>query len=138
MKLSWARIATWAIAAVVGAAYGTAGTIAHAFTIGPVPLGLVLAIVGSGALLIAVRALTADRMAALATGIGLIAAVIVFSGQGPGGSVIVPEGELAMLGPINLGVVWMVSVPVLVAAVVLWPERHEVAGHEDADDPARQ
>ena len=42
MRLSWARVATWAIAFVVGAAYGTAGTIAHAFTIGPVPLGLVL------------------------------------------------------------------------------------------------
>ena len=123
MKVSWARIATWAIAFVVGAAYGTAGTIAHAFTVGPVPLGLVLAVVGSGALLIAVRALTADRMAALATGAGLIGAVLLFSGRGPGGSVIVPEGELAMLGPVNLGIVWMVAVPVLAAVVALWPDR---------------
>lgn len=127
MKLSWARVATWAIAFVVGAAYGVAGTIAHAFTLGPVPLGLLLAIVGSAALLIAVRALTADRIAALATGIGLIAAVLVFSGRGPGGSVIVPDGELAMLGPVNLGVVWMVAVPVLAAAVVLWPDRRAAA-----------
>ena len=123
MKLSWARIATWVIAFVVGAAYATAGTIAHAFTIGPVPLGLLLAVVGSGALLIAVRALTADRIATVAAGAGLIGAVLLFSGRGPGGSVIVPQGELAMLGPVNLGIVWMVAVPVLAAAVALWPDR---------------
>ena len=123
MKLSWARIATWVIAFVVGAAYATAGTIAHAFTIGPVPLGLLLAVVGSGALLIAVGALTADRIATVAAGAGLIGAVLLFSGRGPGGSVIVPQGELAMLGPVNLGIVWMVAVPVLAAAVALWPYR---------------
>ncbi len=122
-----ARIATWLVALVVGAAYGTAGTIAHAFTIGWFPLGLILALIGSAALLIAVRELTSDRIAALAAGAGMIAAVLVFSGPGPGGSVIVPDGELAMLGPVNLGVVWMVSVPVMAAAVALWPERRPAA-----------
>lgn len=109
------RIATWVVAFIVGAVYGLAGTIAHAYTIGWFPLGLVLAIIGSAALLASVRLLTADRWAALATGLGMILATLVFSGRGPGGSVIVPQTELA--------IAWTISVPVLVAIVVAWPNR---------------
>ena len=47
-------------------------------------------IIGSAALLVAVRLLTSDRWAALATGLGMMIATLVFSGRGPGGSVIVP------------------------------------------------
>ena len=74
-----------------------------------------LAIIGCGALLAAVRLLTGDRWAALATGLGMIAATLVFSGRGPGGSVIVPETALAT--------VWTIAVPILVAIVVVWPDR---------------
>ena len=109
------RIATWLVAFLVGAVYGLAGTIAHAYRLGWFPLGLVLAIIGSAALLAAVRLLTADRWAALATGLGMILATLVFSGRGPGGSVIVPQTELA--------VIWTVSVPVLVVLAVAWPNR---------------
>ncbi len=122
MRFSWIRLATWVIALLVGAVYGVAGTIAHAYRIGWLPVGLLLAVVGSGALLIAVRALAADRWAAFASGAGMLLAVLVFSGRGPGGSVIVPDGELDMLGPVNLGIVWMVVVPVMTAAVIVWPE----------------
>ena len=109
------RIATWLVAFLVGAVYGLAGTIAHAYRLGGFPLGLVLAIIGSAALLAAVRLLTADRWAALATGLGMILATLVFSGRGPGGSVIVPQTDLA--------VIWTVSVPVLVLFAVAWPNR---------------
>ena len=91
------RIATWLVAFLVGAVYGLAGTIAHAYRLGWFPLGLVLAIIGSAALLAAVRLLTADRWAALATGLGMILATLVFSGRGPGGSVIVPQTDLAVI-----------------------------------------
>jgi uncharacterized membrane protein (UPF0136 family) len=121
VRFSWLSLVTWLVALVVGAVYGVAGTIAHAYTVGWFPLGLVLAVVGSAALLVAVRALTADRWSVLAAGIGLIAAVVVFSRRGPGGSVIIPDGELDMLGPVNLGIVWTIAVPVLTAIVVLWP-----------------
>ena len=114
MRLGWARIGTWIIALLVGAVYGVAGTIAHAYTLGPLPLGLLLALIGSGALVLAVRALTADRWAALACGIGLVVGVLTFSGRGPGGSVVVPQNGLA--------VVWTISVPIIVALVVAWPE----------------
>jgi hypothetical protein len=107
------RLATLVVAFFVGAVYGLAGTIAHAYRLGWFPLGLVLAIIGSAALLAAVRLLTADRWAALASGIGMIVATLVFSGTGPGGSVIVEQTDLA--------IVWTVSVPVLVVLVVAWP-----------------
>ena len=110
-----ARVGTWVVALVVGTVYGLAGTIAHAYQLGWFPLGLVLAIVGCAALLVAVRMLTDDRWAALATGLGMLAATLVFSGRGPGGSVIVPQTGLAT--------VWTLAVPLLVALVVAWPVR---------------
>ena len=102
-----ARVGTWFVALLVGAVYGLAGTIAHSYELGWFPLGLVLAIVGSAGLLVAVRFLTADRWAALATGLGMMTSTLVFSGKGPGGSVIVPEGAL--------GSVWTLALPILVA-----------------------
>ncbi|WP_254359587.1 histidinol dehydrogenase [Microbacterium hominis] len=128
-----ARLGTWAIALLVGGVYGLAGTIAHAFALGWFPLGLVLAIIGSAALLAAVRLLTLDRWAALATGFGMMTATLVFSGRGPGGSVVVPESAL--------GTVWTLAVPILVAIVVAWPEhmgahRPEASAAAEATRPA--
>ena len=113
--MSWTRAGTWVIALVVGAVYATAGTVAHAYTVGPVPVGLILALIGIAALLAAVRLLTGDRWAALATGIGAVVATVVFSGAGPGGSVIVPND--------GLGLAWTIAVPVVAAAIVTWPSR---------------
>jgi hypothetical protein len=118
-----ARVATWLIAFVVGAVYGLAGTIAHTFALGWFPLGLILAIVGSAALLVAVRLLTSDRWAALATGLGMMIATLVFSGRGPGGSVIVPQAPDGAFSP---GIVWTIAVPLLVAIVVAWPDLSRV------------
>ena len=115
-----ARLGTWLIAFLVGAVYGLAGTIAHAYQVGWFPLGLVLALIGCAALLAAVRLLTADRWSGLAAGLGMMAATLVFSGRGPGGSVVVPQSTLAM--------VWTVAVPILVAVVVAWPDSLAPAG----------
>ena len=83
------RIVGWAIAFLIGAFYGTAGTVGQAFLVGPVPVGLILATVGSAALLVALRTLTGDRINALAGGLGITAATYLFSQVGPGGSAIV-------------------------------------------------
>lgn len=119
----FARVGTWVIALLVGVVYGLAGTIAHAYALGWFPLGLILAIIGSAALLSAVRLLTLDRWAALASGLGMILATFVFSGKGPGGSVIVPTVESGQFDP---GMVWTIAVPILVAVVVAWPEHFAV------------
>lgn len=115
MTTSWARYATWAVSLIVGAVYGVAGTIAHSYVIGWFPLGLILAVIGSAALLVAVRLLAADRWAALAAGLGMMGTTLLFSGEGPGGSVVVPQNMLAL--------VWTLAVPLLVAVTVAWPER---------------
>jgi hypothetical protein len=117
---SWSRAGTWVVALLVGAVYGLAGTIAHAYTWVGVPAGLILGIAGCGALLAAVRLLTADRWSALATGLGMMTSTLVFSGRGPGGSVIVPES--------GLGIVWTLALPVLVSIVVAWPARMTTRG----------
>ncbi len=114
-----ARVATWIIAFAVGVVYGLAGTIAHTFTFGGFPVGLVLAVAGSGALLLAVRLLTSDRWAALATGLGMMIATLVFSGRGPGGSVIVPQAQEGQFDP---GIVWTIAVPLMVTLAVAWPD----------------
>lgn len=119
-SLQPARIGTWVVAFIVGAVYGVAGTIAQGFALGWLPLGLLIAIVGSAALVAAVRLLTADRWAALAVGLGVMIATLVFSGRGPGGSVVVPQ---AAAGGFNPGLAWTIAVPLLVAVVVAWPER---------------
>jgi hypothetical protein len=118
VSFSWSRLATWAIALVVGVAYGLAGTIAQSYVLSWVPLGLILAVIGSAALLLAVRLLSGDRWAALAVGLGMMAATLVFSGRGPGGSVIVPQAPEGQVSP---GLVWTIAVPILVALAVAWP-----------------
>lgn len=114
-----ARVATWLVAFLVGGVYGLAGTIAHTYRFGWFPLGLILAIIGSAALLAAVRLLTADRWATLATGLGIAASTLVFSGRGPGGSVIVAQAES---GQFDAGLVWTISVLLLVVVAVAWPD----------------
>ncbi|WP_431801305.1 histidinol dehydrogenase [Microbacterium sp. bgisy203] len=118
MGFSWSRVGTWAIALVIGLVYGVAGTIGQAATWGPVPVGLIVAVVGVGALMLAVRMLTGDRWSALACGIGAMLATMVFSGKGPGGSVVVPapaDGEL------STGIIWTIAVPIVTAVIVGWP-----------------
>ena len=120
MGFSWARVGTWIVAGVIGIVYGVAGTIGQAATWGPVPLGLVIAVVGVGALMLAVRTLTDDRWAALACGLGVMLATLVFSGRGPGGSIVVPAPAE---GQFSTGVVWTIAVPLLAAIIVGWPSR---------------
>lgn len=122
--MSWARVATWVVGFVVGAVYGLAGTIAQGYDLGWFPLGLVIALGGAGALLAAVRLLTGDRWSAVATGLGLMLATLVFSGRGPGGSVIVPQPAP---GEFDSGIIWTIALPLLITAVVAWPERLGVA-----------
>lgn len=107
------RVLSWVAAALVGGVYGVAGTIGHSVMWGPIPIGLIVASVACAAILIAVRALTHDRGAAVAAGLGMIAMVVVISGAGPGGSVVVPDSLT--------GRIWTYVVAGIVLLVVAWP-----------------
>lgn len=111
---------TWFMALMIGVVYGVAGTVSQAFRVGVLPVGLLIAVIGSGALIAGVRLITHDRWASLAVAIGVMLATLVFSGVGPGGSVVVPQ---VTEGLINTGVVWTIAVPLIAAVIVAWPSR---------------
>lgn len=116
--MTLSRAGTWLVALIIGAVFGAAGTIAQSAVWGWFPVGVVVAIVGVGAIMLAVRLLTGDRWSALATGLGAMITTLVLSGRGPGGSVVVPapaEGEF------STGIIWTIAVPILVALIVAWP-----------------
>ena len=112
------RVIGWVVAFLVGAFYGTAATGGHAFRVGVVPLGLILATIGCAGLLIALRTLTQDRVNAIAGGLGIIGATFLFSQVGPGGSAIVaaatPDTEW-------IAIAWTFVGPILLALVAFWP-----------------
>lgn len=100
---------------LVGAVFGLATTVTHASSLwGLGWAGLVLGIVACGGMLLAVRLLLHDRWGALLTGLGMLAGMVVISGRGPGGSVIVPNDVL--------GVVWTWTVAGMVLLVAAWPD----------------
>ncbi|WP_298741727.1 histidinol dehydrogenase [uncultured Microbacterium sp.] len=132
MEFPWARFGTWAVALVIGVVYGVAGTIGQAASWGWMPLGLFVAVIGVGALLAAVRLLTADRWAAFATAMGVMTATLVFSGRGPGGSVVVPAPEE---GALSTGILWTIAVPIIAAVVIAWPSVPARAVADASDVP---
>lgn len=97
----------------MGVVYGAAGTIAHSLVWGPIPIGLIIGAVACAALLVAVRTLTHDRGAAVATAIGMIAMLLIVSGPGPGGSVIVPNTPV--------GQIWIYLICGIALLVTAWP-----------------
>lgn len=119
---------TWLGALIAGAVFGMAGTICYAslvvrFPLGPVegviPFGLVLAAVACLAILLAVRLLADDRGAVVATGLGMLGALFLFSSRGPGGSVVVPQ---AAEGELPLGLIWAWTLAIVIVLVAAWPD----------------
>jgi len=127
------RVLSWLAAAVVGGVFGVAGTIAHSLTWGPIPVGMIVGAVACGAILIAIRALTHDRAATVAAGAGMVGMLLIISGVGPGGSVVVENTVL--------GQIWIYVVAGLVLLTVAWPSfrrlpvRTDAAAETSATDP---
>lgn len=123
MPFTWNRVGGWVIALVVGAVFGVAGTMTHATTWGPVPVGVIVALIGCLALLIAIRALTGDRIAAFAAGLGMGAVTYALSFPGPGGSVVLPDDVLSL--------VWSVGLAAVAVLVIAWPSGIRAAARTD-------
>ncbi|MBO3662306.1 histidinol dehydrogenase [Microbacterium stercoris] len=118
--MSWpSRILILLLALVTGAIFGVAGTVAHSFLWGVLPVGLILSLVGCAALLLGLRLLIAGRLPTWAAGLGMLAAVLIFSGKGPGGSVVVPQ---AAEGAVPWGLIWTYAVTGVVLLVGAWPD----------------
>jgi hypothetical protein len=131
VRIGWiSRVLSWVAAALVGGVFGVAGTIAHSVTWGPVPVGLIVGTVACGAILVAIRALTHDRGAALASGLGMLGMLVLISGVGPGGSIVVQESLS--------GRVWIYVVAGLVLLVVAWPRIARVPSRTEAPAAAAE
>lgn len=100
-----------------GALFGVLGTVAHQTTLElgslTIPLGLTLALLASGTLLLGLRLVVHDRLVVLAAAIGLVATVFLLSLRSTGGSVLVPAGVL--------GTVWSMAPALFAALVIAWP-----------------
>lgn len=123
--MKWvSRVLSWLAAAVVGGVFGVAGTIAHSLLWGPVPVGIIVGTIACGAILIAIRALTHDRAATVAAGAGMVGMLLLISGVGPGGSVVV-ENTI-------MGQIWIYIVAGLVLLTVTWPSLRRLPVRTDA------
>ncbi|GAA5150757.1 hypothetical protein GCM10025768_16210 [Microbacterium pseudoresistens] len=132
MRENWiARVLSWVGVLIVGGVFGVAATIGHSVMIGWFPAGMVVGAIGCAAFLIAVRSLTRDRWATLAAGLGMLGTVVIVSGRGPGGSVLV-QNDL-------LGQIWGYLVAGIALVVIAWPDlsrlpRTVIAGSDAAAD----
>lgn len=107
------RALSWIAVALVGVVYGAAGTIAHSLTWELVPVGFIVGTIACTSLLVAVRTLTHDRGATIVASVGMLGMLVVISGPGPGGSVIVPDSPLGQL--------WIYTIGVVALLVISWP-----------------
>lgn len=107
------RILIWVLGLAIGAFVGAASTISHSFAIGGIPVGFLLAVLATAGLLLGIRLLAQDPWATLATGIGVFTAVVVLSGKGPGGSVVVAADAW--------GTAWSIAAGAIILLVVAWP-----------------
>ncbi|MGO1770866.1 MAG: histidinol dehydrogenase [Microbacterium sp.] len=127
---------TWLGALIAGAVFGIAGTICYAslvlrFPVGSIeialPIGLALAAIACFALLLAIRLLADDRGAVFAAGLGMLAALFLFSSRGPGGSVVVPQ---AAEGELPLGLMWAWTLAIVIVLVAAWPDLRRIRAQQ--------
>ena len=111
------RLVTTLVALAAGVLFAVLGTVAHQTTVQlgavSVPIGLVLSLIASAALLVGLRLVVHDRLVVLAAALGLLGTVFLLSLRSTGGSVLVPAGVP--------GTVWTMAPALVAALVIAWP-----------------
>ncbi|MGF3056628.1 histidinol dehydrogenase [Microbacterium sp. YY-01] len=124
----WLRAVAWLIVAAIGAFFGVASTVAHGILWGFFPVGMVLGTIALAGLMLAVRMLVADRWACVAAGLGIFVAVVLLSGKGPGGSILVADTLW--------GRAWGVVVAAVVVTIAAWPDLSRLNTKDDTSNRA--
>ncbi|MCS4275509.1 hypothetical protein M2390_000670 [Mycetocola sp. BIGb0189] len=111
------RMPSMVLGFLLGALVGAIGTVAHPNTLSiagaEIPYGLLLGLLASLALMMGMRLLYPGRGAVIATGIGLVGMIALFTLPGPGGAVLIDQSLYSL--------VWTLG-PVLIATIVIaWP-----------------
>lgn len=102
------------MAVAIGFAFGTAGTFGVSARPSEFPLGLIVAMLGCAAILIALRQLSDDRWGVVLGAVGMYGAILIFSLRGPGGSVV--------LADVWQSQVWMYGAGLIVLLIAAWPD----------------
>lgn len=128
------RVIGIVLAFLVGVAYGAIGTVAHAWAPSffgvALPIGLVLGILGVAMLLLGLRIVLGDRLAAAAAALGVILMIGLLLLESVGGSVLIPQSVS--------GLVWTIAPGLVAVLVVAWPKLPERAVDGRADRPSGQ
>ncbi|MDQ1582663.1 MAG: N-acetyl-D-myo-inositol-2-amino-2-deoxy-alpha-D-glucopyranoside deacetylase [Microbacteriaceae bacterium] len=111
------RILNFALLLLLGAVFGTVGTVLHQSTLTlagvALPWGIIVALAAVACLLAGLRLVNLGRAHAFAAAFGLVIMIGIFSLRSTGGSVLIPDNLL--------GKVWVFA-PVIVATIVIaWP-----------------
>jgi N-acetyl-1-D-myo-inositol-2-amino-2-deoxy-alpha-D-glucopyranoside deacetylase len=127
------RIASCALAVVLGAFVGATLTVAHQATVDvggvALPWGIIAAVIVTAALLVGLRLAFGTRIVAGCAAVGLLGASAFLALQSVGGSVLVPGNPV--------GYTWTFA-PVVIALVVLaWPRVDRPAGDKIGAVPAK-
>lgn len=116
LGLAW-KVLTALIAVALGVAVGLIATVNHQLAAAlfgqQVPVGVVVSLLVCAALLVGGRLYFGTRIVAACAALGLLVVVALFSGAGPGGSVLVPANPV--------GWTWVIGPAVIALIVLAWP-----------------
>ena len=107
------RVLLHAMAPVVGAVVGLLGSFAHAVVLARLPVGLVCALLLSGATFVAAGLAVRSRTGAAAAVLGWLLPVLLLSAPRP-------EGDLVVAGNAS-GYAWLLGGTVVAGLCVAWP-----------------
>ena len=116
-SLSWATVASWTLALLVGGLVGSVTTVIHQSSLTvigiDIPWGLVLSLATVAAFLLGLRLVRGERGSVIFAALGVLISVFVFSQRSVGGSVLVPDNFA--------GSVWAIAPTLIATLIVAWP-----------------
>ncbi len=116
--LSWASLASWILALIVGALIGSITTVLHQSSVSvagvAVPWGLVVSLATVTAYILGLRLVRGERVTVIFGALGVLASIFLFSQRSIGGSVLVPD-NLA-------GSIWAIAPTLIATVIVAWPK----------------
>ena len=120
-SFSWATLASWGLALLVGALVGSVTTVIHQSVITvlsiDIPWGLVVSLATVTAFLLGLRLVRGERLSVICGALGVLISVFVFSQRSTGGSVLVPDNLL--------GSIWAIAPTLIATIIVAWPKLPE-------------
>lgn len=113
----------------LGIVFGIAGTAVHAYFIGPIPVGLIVALIASAALMLSLRLLLEKRWCSVVSFVGMIAIIYIMAQASVNGSVLITnnfESFAWIYGVAIIGLVIQTFPSLKLSKEAQTPEKHAV------------